>query len=175
MDPPGSEHEKTLATILGLVWPAVDALLEKTLFLYRSDGSAPFWIGDSPVATHNTINPGDGLHSTLGLGVLGIEIYPPISSELVLAHMCPSIATALPLWTKRLPTWPSFKRMLARTLTQRARSISEFPSSGICGAFRVFTIRQLRGRAKNSRGEFQAEDWPPVWSLQSAHLGWEVP
>jgi len=94
MDSPGSEHEKTLATILGLVRPAVDALLEKTLVLYRSDGSSPFWIGDSPVAMHNTINPGDRLRSTLGLSVPGIEIYLPISSELVLAHMCPSIAVA---------------------------------------------------------------------------------
>src|ERR1700679_2909867 len=94
MDSAGSEHEKTLATILNLVRPAVEALLEKTLVLYRSDGSSPFWIGDSPVAMHNTINPGDRLRSTLGLGVPGIEIYLPISSELVLAHMCPSIAVA---------------------------------------------------------------------------------
>ena len=94
LDAPGSEHEKTLATILGLVRSAVDKLLDKTLVLYRSDGSSPFWIGDSPVAMHNTINPGDGLRSTLGLGVPGIEIYLPISSELVLAHMCPSIAVA---------------------------------------------------------------------------------
>src|SRR5437879_8018371 len=50
LDAPGSEHEKTLATILGLVRRAVDKLLEKTLVLYRSDGSLPFWTGDSPVA-----------------------------------------------------------------------------------------------------------------------------
>jgi len=91
LDAPGSEHEKTLSTILRLVRPAVDELLKKTLVLYRSDGSLPFWIGDSPVAMHNTINPDDRLCSTLGLGVPGIEVYLPISSELVLAHMCPSI------------------------------------------------------------------------------------
>jgi hypothetical protein len=43
---------------------------------------------------HNTINQGNGLRSTLGFGVPGIEVYLPISSELVLAHMCPSIAVA---------------------------------------------------------------------------------
>ena len=92
VDAPGSEHEKTLSTILGLVRPAVDELLKKTLVLYRSDGSLPFWIGDSPVSLQNTINPGDGLRSNVGLGVPGIEVYLPISSELVLAHMCSSIA-----------------------------------------------------------------------------------
>lgn len=94
MDEPGSEHEKSLATILGLVPPLVNALLEKTLVLYRSDGSSPFWIGDSPVALCNTINPSDRLRSNLGFGVWGIEIYLPLSRELVLAHMCPSIAVA---------------------------------------------------------------------------------
>jgi hypothetical protein len=91
---PGSEHEKTLSTILGLVRPAVDELLKKTLVLYRSDGSLPFWIGDSPVSLQNTINPGDGIRSNVGLGVPGIEVYLPISSQLVLAHMCPSITEA---------------------------------------------------------------------------------
>jgi hypothetical protein len=91
LDRPGSEHEKALGTIRGLVRAALDELLKKTLVLYRSDGSLPFWIGDNPVALRNTLNPGDGLSSTLGLGVTGIEIYLPISRELVLSHMCPSI------------------------------------------------------------------------------------
>src|SRR5438132_6301332 len=56
LDAPGSEHEKTLSTILGLVRPVADELLEKTCVLYRSDGALPFWIGDSPVTMHNTIN-----------------------------------------------------------------------------------------------------------------------
>src|SRR5207245_5579722 len=90
----GSEHEKTLSTILGLVRPVADELLEKTCVLYRSDGALPFWIGDSPVTMHNTINPGDGLRSTLGFGVPGIEVYLPISSELVLAHLCTTISVA---------------------------------------------------------------------------------
>jgi hypothetical protein len=95
LDAPGTEHEKTVSTMLGLVRDAVDELLKKTLVLYRSDGSMTFWIGDSPVALNNTINPGDRLRSTLGLGVPGIEIYLPISRDLVLAHMCPSIALGM--------------------------------------------------------------------------------
>ncbi len=93
LDAPGSPHEKTMATILNLARTAVDELLKKMLVLFRSDGSVPFWIGDNPVVLDNTINPGDRLRSNLGLGVPGIEVYLPISSELVLAHMCPSIAT----------------------------------------------------------------------------------
>ena len=94
MDEPGTEHEKALSTILGLVRPAVDELQKKHMILYRSDGSLLFCIGDSPVALHNTLNPGDGIRGTLGLAVPGIEVYLPISKDLVLAYMCPSIAVS---------------------------------------------------------------------------------
>jgi len=94
MDEPGTEHEKALSTIPGLVRPAVDELQKKHLILHRSDGSSLFCIGDSPVALHNTLNPGDGIRGTLGLAVPGIEVYLPISKDLVLAHMCPTIAAA---------------------------------------------------------------------------------
>jgi len=89
---PEPEHEKVLRTILGLAPPVLEKLLEKSLVLYRSDGSFPFWISDNPVALNNTINRGDGIRGTLGVGVPGIEVYLPISSELTLAYMCPSIA-----------------------------------------------------------------------------------
>jgi Protein of unknown function (DUF4238) len=94
LDEPGTEHEKALSTILGLVRPAVDELQKKHLILYRSDGSLLFCIGDSPVALHNTLNPGDGIRGTLGLAVPGIEVYLPISKDLVLAYMCLSIAVS---------------------------------------------------------------------------------
>jgi len=94
LDEPGTEHEKALSTILGLVRPAVDELQKKHLILYRSDGSLLFCIGDSPVALHNTFNPGDGIRGTLGLAVPGIEVYLPISKDLVLAYMCLSIAVS---------------------------------------------------------------------------------
>ena len=94
MDQPGTQHEKALSTILGLVRPAVDELQKKHLILYRSDGSSLFCIGDSPVALHNTLNAGDGIRGTLGLAVPGIEVYLPIGEYLLLAHMCPTIAVA---------------------------------------------------------------------------------
>jgi hypothetical protein len=94
LNEPGTEHEKTLSTILGVLRPAVDELRKKHMVLYRSDGSSSFWIGDSPVAMHNSVNPGDGIRGTLGLAAPGIEVYLPISKDLVLAHMCPTIAVA---------------------------------------------------------------------------------
>jgi hypothetical protein len=94
LDEPGSEHEKAISTILGVLRAAVDELQKKHMVLYRRDGSSLLWIGDSPVSMQNTVNPGDGIRGTLGLAVPGIEVYLPISKDLVLAHMCPTIAEA---------------------------------------------------------------------------------
>jgi hypothetical protein len=94
LDESGTEHEKSLSTILGITRSLVDALQKKHMVLYRSDGSSSFCISDSPVALHNSVNPGEGIRGTLGLGVPGIEVYLPISKELVLAHLCPTIALA---------------------------------------------------------------------------------
>lgn len=66
-------------------------LLNKDLLLFKTPRNVPFCISDHPVALNNTLNPGDGIRGTLGLDVAGIEIYLPISSELTLAYMCPSI------------------------------------------------------------------------------------
>lgn len=119
LDAPGSEHEKTLSTIREQVRVGVEALMKKDLVLFRGDGSTLFWIGDSPVALHNTINPGDRLRSTLGLGVQGIEIYLPISKDLVLAHMCPSIAavvTALDEQARRMGFIHAYAKPYLRAL-----------------------------------------------------------
>lgn len=92
---PLSDHEQVLQTIPGLVPTSAQELAKKSLLLFRTDGSLPFWISDNPAVMNNTLNDGDGgLRGNLGLGVQGIEVYLPISSELTLAFMCPSIATA---------------------------------------------------------------------------------
>ncbi len=92
LDEPGTEHEKSLSTILGIARSLVDELQKKHMVLFRSDGSSSFCIGDSPVALQNSVNPGDGIRGTLGLAVPGIEVYLPIRQDLILAHMCPTIA-----------------------------------------------------------------------------------
>jgi hypothetical protein len=66
-------------------------LLNKDLLLFRTERNVPFCISDNPVALNNTLNPGDGIRGTYGLAVRGIEIYVPISRELTLGYLCPSI------------------------------------------------------------------------------------
>lgn len=69
-------------------------LLNKTMMLFKSDGSLPFWTSDNPVVMNNTMNPGDGFVGTLGLAVKGIEVYLPISSSLIISFLCSSISNA---------------------------------------------------------------------------------
>jgi hypothetical protein len=66
-------------------------LLNKDLLLFKTPRNVPFCISDNPVTLNNTLNRGDAIRGTHGLDVPGIEIYLPISSELTLAYLCPSI------------------------------------------------------------------------------------
>ena len=64
----------------------ISALNVKCPILIHSSDSNPFWISDNPIVLHNTFPYGErGLYSP------GIEIYFPISSDLVLGLFCPSI------------------------------------------------------------------------------------
>jgi hypothetical protein len=147
---------------------------EESLVLFRSDGSSLFWTADSPVALQNTVNPGDGIRGTLGLAVPGIEVYLPISKDLVLAHMCPSIASRTADSGKMPVAWASLTYTLARPSAPRtwrgnahgkgAHSISKLASAGICGAVCVFFGRRFRGCARDSRWESEAKDGTKVRS-----------
>jgi hypothetical protein len=64
----------------------VGAIQEKRPILIHSSNSQVFWISDNPVVLHNTFPYGER-----ALNAPGIEIYFPISSELVLGFFCPSI------------------------------------------------------------------------------------
>jgi hypothetical protein len=77
-------------------------LLDKNLLLFRADPTFPFIIGDNPVAMNNGMNKGDGIRGTLGFAVPGIEIYLPISSELTLAFLCPSIGETFEILARKL-------------------------------------------------------------------------
>ena len=66
-------------------------ILNKAWILCSAPSGNEFWIGDHPVTLDNNMNPGDELHSNLGFAVQGIEIYLPISSQLTLGCLCPSI------------------------------------------------------------------------------------
>jgi len=75
----------------GLAFELLPHLLNKAWILLSAPQGTSFWIGDHPVALSNTINPGDGVRGTLGFAVRGIEVYLPISSELTIGCLCPTI------------------------------------------------------------------------------------
>jgi hypothetical protein len=64
----------------------VDSLQEKRPILIHNSESDLFWISDHPVVLHNSFPYGER-----GLNSPGIEIYFPVSSDLVLGFFCPSI------------------------------------------------------------------------------------
>jgi hypothetical protein len=45
---PQHEHENVLRTIPGLVGTSDGRVIEKSLLLFRTDGSSRFWISDNP-------------------------------------------------------------------------------------------------------------------------------
>jgi len=74
-----------LASLLDL--PAIIAgIQDKRLILFSSSAPMSLWISDNPVVVYNSFPYGER-----GLSSPGVEIYFPISSELVLGLYCPSI------------------------------------------------------------------------------------
>jgi hypothetical protein len=63
-----------------------DALLAKDIILFEPIGAARFWTSDHPVVRHSELPLGE-----LGLQSLGVEIYLPVSSDLLLGFLCPSL------------------------------------------------------------------------------------
>jgi hypothetical protein len=69
------------------------AFLDKDWVLFETEKSHPYLIGDHPLVMHNDRK--SDVHGTLGLDVKGIEIYFPLSPELTLGMLCPSIGERL--------------------------------------------------------------------------------
>lgn len=69
------------------------SLINKDWILFEADRKHPFIIGDHPVAMHNIIDRSP--RGNLGLNVEGIEIYLPLSPELILGMWCPSHQTRM--------------------------------------------------------------------------------
>jgi hypothetical protein len=64
-------------------------IAEKDLLLARAADKDSFYIGDNPVVLNNRLD--FGAYGNIGLAVKGIEIYLPLSSDLLLCAFCPSI------------------------------------------------------------------------------------
>ncbi len=84
-------RENAIEDMAPLALGLVPHLLDKAWILFSTPPGMSFWIGDHPVVLVNDTNPGDGIQSTIGFGVRGIEIYLPVSSALTLGCLCPTI------------------------------------------------------------------------------------
>ncbi|MEJ0024927.1 MAG: DUF4238 domain-containing protein [Rhizomicrobium sp.] len=67
-------------------------IAQKDFALISSMPSRSFYLGDNPVCLHNERDFGP--YGNLGLAVEGIQIYMPLSAELMLCAWCPTIMTA---------------------------------------------------------------------------------
>lgn len=67
-----------------------ETIARKDYILIEAAPGRTFYIGDTPVVMHNS-GPRDPFWGNIGLSVLGIEIYLPLTSNLLLAAWCPSI------------------------------------------------------------------------------------
>jgi hypothetical protein len=70
-----------------------DLLLQKVWSLAETSHRYPFLIGDHPVAMFNNIDHGP--RGNVGVAVLGIEIYLPLSPEFQLCLYCPTLVAGL--------------------------------------------------------------------------------
>jgi hypothetical protein len=82
-----------LLRVLSSVDAFATLISAKDLLLMEAGDSRGFYLGDHPVSLHNTRQFGP--YGNLGLAVPGIEIYMPLSSDLLLAAWCPSLLAEL--------------------------------------------------------------------------------
>lgn len=64
-------------------------IFHKDMMLVKAAPGRSYYIGDNPVALHN--DQKFGPYGNLGLSVPGIQLYLPLSADLVLCAFCPSI------------------------------------------------------------------------------------
>src|SRR3954452_24400121 len=87
---PDEEEAKLLSLQnLPLVSDLANILAQKICVLHKTFGE-PFWISDNPVVTFNPFPYGQN-----GLASQGVEVYFPISKDLLFAFYCPTIGWKL--------------------------------------------------------------------------------
>lgn len=88
-----NEDQRKLFNITNLISSLHDivaVLKTRDMMLLRAATAKRFILGDNPVTIHNSL-PSDGLWSNLGLACEGIQIYMPISPDLVISLWCPTL------------------------------------------------------------------------------------
>jgi hypothetical protein len=88
---PSTEESIKMENLVGLrdsLFRYAPIIAQKDFLLAEALPGRSFYLGDNPVCLHNSRDFGP--LGNLGLGVPGIEIYLPLSSELMLCAWCPS-------------------------------------------------------------------------------------
>ncbi len=83
-------HLKFVKENIGKV---AEIIAQKDMMLARAVANRCFYIGDNPVSRYNMQD--HGRYGNLGISQKGVEIYLPLSSDLMLCALCPSIATGI--------------------------------------------------------------------------------
>ncbi|MBB5224600.1 hypothetical protein HNP73_004571 [Amaricoccus macauensis] len=72
----------------------VAAMMDKDLALMKAPKGRSFYLSDNPVVLHNDKGK-DSFYGNLGLAVEGIQIYLPLSAELMLCAWCPTLMAGM--------------------------------------------------------------------------------
>ncbi len=72
-----------------LVEEFAEHFLNKAWILYRAPKKIPLYLSDNPITLHNNID--QPYRGNLGLACRGIEIFLPISKQLSISFLCPSL------------------------------------------------------------------------------------
>jgi hypothetical protein len=92
-EPSDEASKQIMLNVLSDAHQFVRHFMDKTWCILGTGQDTPFYIGDHPVALHNSRR--DPLRGTLGLGVEGIEIYFPVSPTLTLGLLSPELGTQI--------------------------------------------------------------------------------
>lgn len=72
----------------------LNSLLNKDLMLVKAAPGRSFYLSDNPVCMHNN-EPRKGFFGNIGFACKGIQVYLPLSADLMLCAWCPSIIGGL--------------------------------------------------------------------------------
>jgi hypothetical protein len=112
-------------------------IAQKDFALIASMPSRSFYLGDNPVCLHNERDFGP--YGNLGLAVEGIQIYMPLSADLMLAAWCPTVMAG------------------SRTMLEDAKRTVERDALAALMAGRI-TAPQMRQQLESSRTQFHVAE-----------------
>jgi hypothetical protein len=102
----------------------------KDWVLHKSDSSIPLYTSDNPICLFHR-QPTDGFWSNRGLAVPGIEIYLPLSNNLLLGMLCPTIKIKFEITLKAFDSLPNIPQHILAKETAPLRTLLQKVGTGI--------------------------------------------